>query len=195
MSPQVNNVASVLDQPLYDTVHLAAAAGPLVYRFFSVPQGGILTGVIPKTVMHTNLVQAGQLEQGVTFNITALTMTVRQHEKAAAVAPTQADYTILQDGLITVDVSDRNWGRFPVSLIPSGGGELYFSSDGAAFAGPAVAQISKGIPATANKYNLQYPIPLGVQENFSVSLHIDGTIAAVMDVMFFLHGAYVRSVA
>lgn len=188
--PQIQGSAGVITQPVYDTMQLAAAAGPLTYRFFTVPLGQVIAGAVVKTYVHTNMTQAGQLEQGVTLTIKALTMVVKQLATGGA-APTQADYQVIQDGLISLICSDKNWGRFPVTLIPSGGGELVFVSDAAA---APVLQVTKGIPATANKFFLDYPIGLQVQENFAVELLIPGTIAAVTDVQIFLHGDYIRPV-
>ena len=188
--PQFPGKAGVITQPVYDTMQLAAAAGPLVYRFFTVPLGQIIAGAVVKTYAHTNMTQAGQLETGVTFLVTAFTMVVKQLATDGA-APTQADYQVLQDGLLELNISDRNYGRFPVTLIPSGGGELVFFEDNAA---APVLQVTKGIAATANKYFLEFPIELVNQENFSMELTIPGTIAAVTDVAIFLHGEYTRPI-
>ena len=51
-----------LDQPLYDTVQLAVAAGGQTVSFFLVPLGGLLVAGAPKSYTHTNLVLAGTLE-------------------------------------------------------------------------------------------------------------------------------------
>lgn len=184
-------VKNVLDQPLYDTVQLAAAAAQVV-SFFTVPYGNALTAAINKDYRHTNLIQSGQLEKGVGFTIRAMSFLVK-NEVAAATAVAWADYTLIYNSSWLELIIGQQWFlRLPLTQMPPGPGETQYRSN----ITPAVTEFKafKGDGSFYNRFVFNNPLILEGQESFQVDLHVGGTPSAVTDVQCVLWGDYQRPI-
>lgn len=189
--PRLTGESYVLDQPLYDTMQLAAAAGPLNYNFFSVPRGGVLAGAVLKDLRHTNLIQSGVLESHNLFTITGFSYYVRE-AVAAGTRPTFADIITSVGGSFELFLGNVSFFQIPAQMIPSGGAQInYFSN-----ITPAATEFkaTQGVSAVQNRYHLSQPIEMMNQESLRVVLNVPGTIAAVTDVTFVMWGNLVRPV-
>jgi hypothetical protein len=191
MCPFIPGESYEYTQPLYDTMQLAAAAGPQTYNFFSTPLGGALVAGVPKGYQHTNMIQAGVLEKGHRFVIEGISMYVRETAQAGTFV-TLADYRVLMGGHVLLQITQREFLRVPSAKIPAGGAELIYFSNIA----PAVTEfkLNHGISANQNVFWLKKTIPLEDQQAFNVVLTIPGTIAAVTDVTIMLEGTLFRPV-
>ena len=177
-------------QPVYDTVQLPAAAG--VEQYFTVPNGGALTAVANKTYAHTNMIQAGRLEAGVSLRITGISAFVRDLASGAAV-PTYADYiTLYNTSFINVLISQVSMLRVPLYLIPSGTAELQYFSNIAAAA--TEFHVNHGLGSVNNVYDLgNNYLDLAAGQGIVVEL-THAALAAVTDMTIVLHGIMNRNV-
>lgn len=186
---QVPNVANLLDQPIYDTMQAAAAAGQTL-RFFSVPLGQPLAAGILKDYQHTNMIQAGRLEEGNSLVIRGITFYVK-HEDDTGTPVTWADYTLIYNtSHVNLQIGQVSMLRLPLCQIPAAAGETdYFSN-----IAPAATEYnaSKGLGSINNKYNLAYPLTLKGNEGIAVDLFIGGTVGAVTDIQCVLWGDMTR---
>lgn len=182
-------VENCLDQPIYDTVQLPAAAGTI--GMFLVPLGGILAGAALKTYAHTNLTQAGRLEKGVNLTIKALSLSIRDISSGGA-APTLADFRAFYNGAhINLQIGQISVLRMPAMFLPPGPCENLYISNIA----PAATEFKNnhGISAFGNRYLLANPIVL--EENEAIQVDVTyAALAAVMDVSFVLWGDFTRPV-
>ena len=174
-----------LTQPLYDTVQMAAAAGPRTFNFFSTPLNQFLVGTTPKTLAHTNLVQAGKLEEGSKFQIQGLSW-YPNAEIAAGTRPVFVDYHELQTGFVELKFGTRTLLQLKTSQIPAGGAELSYFSNIAAAA--TEYNVNRGINAVSNRFVLDNPIMIENNESFRVEFTVPGTTTVIMDVTFQLWG-------
>lgn len=175
-----------LDQPLYDTVRLAVSAVAQTVSFFQVPLGGLLLAGAPKTYTYTNMVQAGTLEKGMTFTVTAFSMVARELAKAA-IAPSLIDMQNLTLGHLNFMLGQVSFWREPSCHPPGAGAEVYVNDT-------AAAHYGRGVPAWQNRIHLAHPIQIDEQESIRVDLTVEGAIAAVTDVTFWLWGTMLRPV-
>ena len=190
MSPVVAGKGLVYTQPLFDTVHLAAAA--VRGSFFTVPRGGILTAAVLKDNRHTNLVQAGRLEPGNELQCNAVSMHIRQSIQAGAL-PTDADIRAVFAGNIRFMIGGATeFLILPCQMIPSAGADFVFFSNIVAAA--TEFYLAKGVQAIQNKFYLDQPITLRSQESIEVILENMDTIAAAVHVVFVLWGTAIRPV-
>jgi len=188
--PVVANKGLVYTQPLFDTIHLAAAA--VLGRFFVVPRGGLLVAGVNKNNRHTNLVQAGRLEPGNELNMTAVSMHIAQSDKAGAL-PADADIRAVMAGNIRLMIGGATeFLILPCALIPCGGANFVFFSN----ITPAATEfyLSNGVAATQNKFYLDQPLTLRSQETIEVIIENMDTIAAAVQVVFVLWGTALRPV-
>lgn len=182
-------VSNVLDQPLYDTIQLAASANQ-VASFFSIPFGGALTGAINKSYLHTNLIQAAQLEKAVSFEIKALSFIIK-NEIAAGTAVEWADYTMIYNtSWLEVLIGQQWFLKLPLTQLPPGPGETQYRSN--ITAASTEFKAFKGDGSFFNRFVLNNPLVLEDQESFQVDLHVEGTPSAVTDCMMVLWGNYSR---
>lgn len=181
----------VYTQPLYDTMQLAAAAGPLVYRFFTAPLGSVLAGTAVKGYQHTNMIQAGVLEKGHEFVVEGLILYVRETAQGGA-APTRADHRVIHGGHLLFQLTQREFLRIPTAMVPGGGGELVYSSN----ITPAATEFqnNRGVAAAMNVWLFKQTVKINDQQAFSVDFTVPGTIAAVTDVTIALLGTLTRPV-
>ena len=190
MSPVVAGKGLVYTQPLYDTIHLAAAA--VAGNFFVVPKGGLLVAGVNKDNRHTNLVQAGRLETGNELQISAISMYIRQSVQAGAL-PADADIRAVYAGNIRMVIGgSTEFLQLPAQMIPAGGADFVFVSNIAA----AVTEfyLAKGVAVTQNRWYLDQPLTLRSQETIEVILENMDTIAAAVHVVFVLWGTALRPV-
>lgn len=188
--PTVAGKGLVYTQPLYDTIHLAAAA--VIGNFFTVPKGGLLVAGVNKDDRHTNLVQAGRLEPGNELQINAVTMHIRQSVQAGAL-PQDADIRAVFAGNIRMMIGgSTEFLKLPCQMIPGGGADFVFVSNIAA----AVTEfyLANGVAAIQNKWYLDQPLTLRSQETIEVILEHMDTIAAAVHVVFVLWGTALRPV-
>ena len=184
-------VDNQIDQPLYDTIQLAAAANQVV-SFFVTPLGGALTAAIDKTKLHTNLNQASQLEKGVSFTIRALSFIIK-NEVAAGTGVSWADYTMIYNmSWIELSIGQQWVLRMPLTQIPPAAGETQYRSN----ITPAVTEFKafKGDGNIGNRFVLNNPLQLEDQESFQLDIHCTGTPGAVTDCQMVLWGDYQRPV-
>lgn len=177
----------VYTQPLYDTIHLAAAA--TVGNFFTVPFGGAI-GAGTKNFSHTNLIQAGRLETGNEMKVNAISFHFQQNVTAGAV-PTVADMKAINSGNLRWLVGgSTEILKIPVALVPSGGADFVFVSNIAAAA--TEFYLSKGVAVTQNKFYLDEPYVIKANESIEVVLENMGTIAAATRCTLVLWGTAIR---
>lgn len=182
-------VQNVIDQPIYDTVQMPAAAG--LSSLFLVPLNGALTAAAAKTYAHTNMTQAGRIEKGCELEIRALSMYIRPVASGGA-AVTLADYRVFYNtGHVNVQIGQQSVFRLPTSHIPCGPCELQYFSNIAAAA--TEFQNNHGLGAFGNKYILENPVVLEENEAIQVDITV-AALAAVTDVTFTLWGKYTRPV-
>jgi hypothetical protein len=182
-------VVNQLTQPIYDTVQLAAAAAQTV-TFFNVPRGGALTAVLNKGYEHTNLIQSGRLEEGLSLEIEAISFSIRNEVKAATAAA-WADYTMIYNtGHINLLIGQVSFLRLALTLLPPGPQETnYFSNIAAAV---TEFKANKGIGSINNVFHMPNVLILEPNESVQVDLYVDGTVSAVTDVQFTLWGTQTR---
>lgn len=184
-------VTNQLNQPIYDTVQLAAVAGQMA-NFFSIPLNGALTAAANKTYAHTNLIQAGRLEKEIEMVIVGMTLAVRDTASGGA-RYTLADYLIIYDTAhINLLIGGVSFLHIPAMRCPAGVGETQYFSN----ITPAATEykVNHGLSSVVNVYRFDNPLVLEDQESIQVELRVDGTIAAVTDVTLFLEGTQRRPV-
>ena len=175
-----------LDQPLYDTVQLAVSAVAQTVSFYLVPLGGLLVAGVPKTYTYTNLVQAGTLEKGSTFTVTAFSMEMRELAKAG-IAPSLVDAQNITLGHLNFTLGGVSFRRDPSCHPPGAGAALYLNDT-------ATVHVGRGVPAWQNRIHLAHPIQIDEQEAIQVDLTVEGAIVAVTDVTFWLWGTKLRPI-
>ncbi len=180
------------DQPLYDTMQLAAAAGR-EYRFFTQPIGQVIAGTTLKTKAHTNMTQAGQLEGGMSMRITGIGMAICEYAAGTTVRATLVDNIVARLGWLELLINNRPWLSIPASMAGPAGQELNYVSN----IPPAATEFhaNQGVSHQQNRYNLVEPIDLNdKQEQFAVVLTVPGTIIAVTDVRISLFGVMMHNI-
>ena len=183
--PRNPNGALQLDQPLYDTMQLTAGTNQ-TFTFFSVPHGQEYISGVTKDYHHTNLVQAASLEKGQTFKVLAFSLNIRPIAQGGA-APTRADARVIHMGSINLTLNgNKSFYRSPISEIGPGCAEMMYFSN----ITPAATEfnINRSVSASSNVKGLKVPIDIEDQEPIRLHMHIPGTIAAVTDVQFVMHG-------
>jgi hypothetical protein len=184
-------VQNVIDQPVYDTVRLAAVAGQTV-QFFTVPLGGLLAAGIPKGYSHTNLLQQGRIEKGYKLTITALSLCVKVMADGAA-RVTWADYiTCFNNGHFNFLFGDVSLLRLPSALLPPANSEIQYFSNIVAAATEYMP--NHGIGSFTNKFELVSPLTLEEEETIRVDWFVGATPGAVTDVRLTLWGDMVTPV-
>lgn len=175
----------VYDQPVYDTVQLAAVATQTV-NFFSVAFGGIIAGAVTKNFTHTNMTTPGVLERGTTMKVTAYSLFLRELAVGGA-APTLADARAVSNGNIIFSLGRTSYYTVASAMIPNGGAELYLNDT-------ATVHVGRGLSTWQNRIHLANPIDIDEQELINVSLQLNSAVAAVTDVCFVLWGTQWRPV-
>lgn len=184
-------VKNQIDQPVYDTVQLAAVAGQTV-NFFQIPLGGIIAGAVLKNYGHTNMVQAGRLEKGLELTIKAVSLHVKETAVGGA-RVTFANYTaIYNNSFIRLNIGQVSFLDVYAQAVPPASCEVdYFSNIAAA---ATEFKSTHGAGSYFNKFVLDNPLVLEDQESIGVQLTLADTLAAVTDVMVILWGSMTRPV-
>jgi hypothetical protein len=184
-------VKNQIDQPIYDTVQLAAVAGQTV-NLFVVPFGGIIAGAVVKNYSHTNLIQAGRLEKGLELTIKAVSLHVKETAVGGA-RVTFADYTaVFNNSFLRLNIGQVSFLDTYLQAVPPACCEVdYYSNIGAAV---TEFKPTHGVGSWHNRFMLDNPLILEDQESISVQLTLADTIAAVTDVMVILWGSMTRPV-
>lgn len=187
--PNVDGAVLVYDQPIYDTIHLAAAAAN--GSFFSIPKGGAI-GAGVKNLSHTNLVQAGRLEPGNELTIEAMTYAVINNDSAGA-QPSFLDTKAVISGSLELKIGNVTFHECAIAEVPSGASDIVFFSNIAAAVTEFNVQTSNSV--FQNKYLLPHPIQLKSQETIEVIIsNFQQAIAAATRVRFVLWGTATRPV-
>ena len=113
-------------------------------------------------------------------------MAMREIAKAGA-APSLADAGSITVGHLNFTLGQVSFWRMPSCLPPSAGAELYLNDT-------ATVHVGRGVPAWQNRIHLGHPLQIDEQESIQVDLVVDGAIAAVTDVTFWLWGTQLRPV-
>ena len=182
--PNVPGKALVYSQPIYDTI--ALAIGATGGTFFTVPLGGALLGVGPKTLRHTNLIQAGRLETGNELQIGAMSMTVVFPIGSAVEVP-----HVRAGNIRVVFGADTAFLKMPAAYFPNAASGEVVVQDGAP--GPLLND-QNGVPVAQNKFFLEIPQPLHSQETIQVFLENCDPVAVLTKVQFVLWGTATRPV-
>ena len=161
---------------LWDSIVLGAAA--VNATLFTTPkgQGG-------KTQFETNMVQAGQLPLGQSFEILAVGWNILPD-----VAPASA--IALSKGTFELIISDKMWSEG--HLFDTGGGSGLFYS-GAAASASTDDIMATGWPVGNNLKQFDRAIPIQAGEAFRVDFEW-GTAPGALKFFFKLHGRLTRSI-
>lgn len=160
--PNLPGAGLQLEQPIYDTINLAAAATS--GTFFTTPYGGTLVGATTKGYQHTNLVQASRLDTGYTLVVDAISFWFPE----TATRQTEADIRAVQSGYFQFSISDTIFLTIPIAMIPNGGAELVLVSNIAAAA--TEYQLNKGQSVSQNRFYLRAPIKIDPQQTFKATI-------------------------
>ena len=188
--PQVMGKGLLYTQPIYDTIIVPiGAAGAVVGTFFQVPFGGLIAAAVPKNYRHTNLVQAGRLEEGKALSIGAVSMHWPITAEAGALV-TVADKRAVRAGNIRIMFGgDTNFLRVPCCLIPSAGaGEVVVDATA------ALNDVQPGVQVAQNKFFLAETLDLVGNETVQVFIENMDAIVAETEVAFVLWGQAIRPV-
>lgn len=181
-SSEIPGVQELRRWALYDRIVSVAAATLLgAYNFFTVPIGG---GAVPKTLLDTNLRQAGQLPARQGFEIwdirvlpqiallidSITTMTILNNCAIAA-------YTLLYGGFFTLSQAQKTDLEIsPIALLGAGYGAASTGGYGAtvtpaAASGGGYIMATNGTPSSLALWGLA-PLPIVIlpQRSFSVSI-------------------------
>lgn len=185
---RVGAVLNSIDQPLYDSVLIPAAATSSI-TFFSIPQGApgsaFLAGA-NKTLADTNMTNAGVLPAPQRFECRGLQFRV-------GVGVTVANLRLIVDsGVFNFVVGSKSFLACPALYIPAAAGLFGNGSAAAATEFP-----NNGLADPRASRVLSIPIPIDTQENFSITLSwpvAPITLGAATPVQLFLLGTLYRSV-
>lgn len=179
---------NVIDQPLYDSFRMPAAATSTV-SFFQIPKGQPGTAFAAagnKTLADTNLTNAGLLPSPQRFLIQAIAF-------VTGISVTLADMRLLLNGAVfELTIGTKPFLQCPLNFIPGGAGVLNSGS-----AAAATEVLNHGFPAPQAIKVLTEPIPIDKMENFgaTVSWPVAAiTLAVATPVQLFLHGTLYRSI-
>lgn len=187
--PQLTSKGLLYTQPYYDTIIIpAGAAGAVVGTFFQVPFGGLMAAVV-KNARHTNLVQAGRLEEGKQLSIGAISMHWPITAEAGAL-PTVADKRASRAGNIRLMFGgDTEFLRVPVTLLPSAGaGEVVVDAT------VALNDVQPGVQVAQNKFFLAEALPLAGNETVQCFIENMDAIVAPTEMTMVLWGLAIRPV-
>jgi hypothetical protein len=187
--PQVSGKGLLYTQPYYDTIILpAGAAGAVVGTFFQVQFGGLMAAIV-KNARHTNLVQAGRLEEGKQLSIGAISVHWPTTAEAGAL-PTVADKRAIRAGNVRLMFGgDTEFLRVPVALLPSAGaGEVVIDAT------VALNDIQPGVQVAQNKFFLAEPLDLAGNETVQCFIENMDAVVAPTEVTMVLWGQSIRPV-
>jgi len=190
-------ILRALKNPIYDTMEIPAAAGPVpLLQFFTIPQGQALnvTGV-NKTISETNLTESGSLGSPLEADFWGFNCTVMYddgyYENGAAGPTVLVNFLddmveIYEQSVFEFWFNNKMWYQNPLTKIPHGvfamTGPVATGSDAAAAAGVHFFTISNGLSSKDEyaKFLASRPhvaawtqplkaIGIGSKENFNVT--------------------------
>lgn len=189
----------IISAPIWERLTYTSAATTQLTFFNRVPLNDFAG----------NLLLAGQLPAGNYF----LVMAVRfvpfpdtTELATAAAAPGTSDgalqdiSALVRDGIGTLRVGDKDYGRWPLLMLPGGGGSWgSFGNVGTGAAGEIsqVQQGGNGVPDPRAVYTLPIPLMIPPQYNFDVNLRWPAAItltAGDTAVFMILDGELMRPV-
>ena len=152
-----------------------------------------------QTGINGNLTLGGQLPNGQAFLVQALKVHVAQGPFATAAAapadgPAQAVqediFNLIHNATAEIRIGDKTYGRWPLWMLPPGGGISGFLSAAGSLTAPATSVSSfaqSGVPDPRAVYTLPIPVVLPPQFNFDVTLTWDApqTLLAGDPLIFF----------
>lgn len=151
------------------------SAATLALEFFQVVASGI----------NGNLNLAGQLPAGFHFLIQAIRVAIlADTRETAAAAPAAGEVNgplfdikeLSYDGTALLKVGDKEYGRWPIWMLPAGGGPTGQLAVPGTLTAPAISQLSaatNGVPDPRAVYTLPIPVVIPSQYNFLVRLEWD----------------------
>jgi len=161
----------------------------------------------PQTGQNGNLALAGQLANGTAFLIQAIRMCplIRVTETAAAAPAAGPADGALQDMFTTVNtgsavlrVGDKEYGKWPLFMLPAGGGPVGAMSNVGTLTAPASSQFAwatNGVPDPRSVYVLPIPIVIPPQYVFRVQVDWSAILTLVAgnsDLLCILDGELMR---
>jgi len=161
-NPGVPGMIDIIDQPIYDSVSFAAGAAMAATKLFQTPQG---QG--GKTLAQTNMTSAGQLPAPWSLDVTAVKVYIANNTVPADLQNLQSNVSL------TFYVGIKWFLQCPLVNLPAAMGAFntYASQIGTAAAGDRpYFSTSNGWPDTHAAYTLTKVIPIGIEENFNVTL-------------------------
>lgn len=200
------------DSLLIDGAAAAVSANP--QRLFQVGVGQSASTMVAgtaytKTLQHTNMTQAGQLPAGQTFLVNSIQAVVIQTGAwiASQTAPSGDDATastvegdwglkaILQSGILTLTIGDKDYEQAPLLMFPSKYGISGFAATAttATTVTNTIAALNNGF---GNPYQCLIPHRIDSSRHFEVKIQFPG--ATVISNKYFiqvvLEGVLFRSV-
>lgn len=192
------NALEFIADTLYDT-QTYAAAGQTSLSFFQ-------TASTPATIGNTNMALAGQLPDRQGFLIMSIrcypVMTPFSNARHASGGPQAGSttdlITIISNGVVTFNFLNKNYGSFPLWLLPAGGGPLSIMTAEGATADPGgfVDFGHNGMPDARDIYVLEQPLFLPPQTKIGVVCNWNSllTLAAAVPLKLLFDGLMVRPV-
>jgi hypothetical protein len=193
------NALEFIADTLYDT-QTYAAAGQTSLSYFQ-------TASTPQTIANTNMPLAGQLPDRQGFLIMSIrcypiTQPASSARAASGTTPQPGaikDFmTMIAGGVVTFNFLNKNYGSFPLWLLPAGGGAFpFFALEGAtADPGGFVDFANNGIPDARDIYVLEQPLFLPPQTKIGVTANWNAiaTINVNTPIKILFDGLMVRPV-
>lgn len=158
-NPIVAGQLEYLVQPIYDFYGVAVATAVTKQILFSIPQGQSYTpsggSAFTKTLFHTNLVQAGQLDAPKKMLVKAVAVIPRSD-----ISP-QDNASFVGLTLAQLNISGKDYWTALVSKCPAGAGAFGFaiSTQTLAGGGTMANQFANGWPSAQNVATITDPMP------------------------------------
>ncbi len=162
----------IISVPLWETQDYVSAATTQLTFFNQVPA----------TVFDGNLLLAGQLPSGNFFLIMAIRFcpfpdTTQLADAAGANGASdgalQDIVALTREGIGTLRVGDKDYGTWPLLMLPGGGGAYGGFGNVGTSAAASLQQVqygSNGVPDPRSVYTLPIPLMIPPQYNFDVQL-------------------------
>jgi hypothetical protein len=183
-NPIVSGLLEGITQSLYDIYRVVANTAAIKLLLFAQPQGqtynfGGVTA-FAKTILHTNLVQAGMLQSPNKHIVRAISVMV-SGIPGAAPNPSIAILDLLNflhNTYFEFDVNQKPYCQSQVGRFPAGGGAFVGGGSATTVAATSVLGVAvNGTPSTQNTYALMHGgVNIEQTQNFSVL--VDPTVEA-----------------
>lgn len=185
-----NQLSNVIDNPVYDTISIPAAATTLA-TFFQTPQGAGTSayGAVAKHLADTNMTIAGSLPSPQALLVRAIMVSVAPNVTLADMI------LLLRSGAFELTVGSKPFLQCPIEWLPAGLG-MFTGGSATTVAATTITTTNNGVPDTRSCRVLTEPIPIGTNENFNARLTwpVAITLGAATPVKVYLAGDFFRSV-